>query len=280
MPVKPVMSFQGVGKYVRLSRIMPDGKAVIFAFDHGVEHGPSDFPRDRVDARVIIEKVVEAGVDAIMMLPGIARITYDLWGGRVPVIVKVTSKTNLRPKDERLRQSAFGYVEDAVALGADAVAATVYWGSPYEDVMLERWFAIRSAAESYGMPCLQLAYPRGPSISNRFDVEVVRYGARAAAESGADLIKTYFTGDRESFSEVVKAASGIPVLMSGGPARPKSIDFLRDVEAVMLAGGRGVVVGRNVFQHRNPVGMAKAVIKVVHEGLSPEEAVKLAERGD
>lgn len=270
-------SFSSVGKSIRLKRVLPDGKGVIFAFDHGVEHGPSDFPPEHVDPKVILEKVVRAGVDAIMMLPGMAKLTYGVWGGRVALVVKVTSKTNLRSEEGRLLQSVFGYVEDAVALGADAVAATVYWGSPHEDAMLERWFAVRSAADLYGLPCLQLAYPRGPAIKNRYDVEIVRYGARAAAESGADLIKTYYTGSRETFAEVVKAASGVPVLMSGGPKTEKPIDFLRVVKNVIDAGGRGVVVGRNIFQHRNPEGMAKAVIAVVHESKEPEEAVKLAE---
>ncbi len=269
------LTYNMVGKSVRLSRILKsDGRAVVFAFDHGVEHGPSDFPPEHVDPRVIIGKVVEAGVDAIMMLPGIARITWDLWGNKTALIIKVTSKTNLRPRDERLLQSVFGYVEEAVALGADAVAATVYWGSQYEDRMLQQWFAVRNEAESYGLPCLQLAYPRGPAIPNRYDVEIVRYGARAAAESGADLIKTYYTGSLETFKQVVEAASGVPVLMSGGPRREKEVDFLRDVKNVLEAGGRGVVVGRNVFQHKNPTGMMKAVIGVVHEDLEPEEAVK------
>ncbi|WFO74994.1 class I fructose-bisphosphate aldolase family protein [Desulfurococcaceae archaeon MEX13E-LK6-19] len=268
-------SYVEVGKRIRLNRILRGGRAVVFAFDHGVEHGPSDFPPEHIDPRVIIGKVVEAGVDAIMMLPGMARITWDIWGNKTSIIVKITSKTNLRPKDERLLQSTFGLVEEAVALGADAVAATVYWGSPFEDVMLERWFAIRSAAESYGLPCLQLAYPRGPAIENMYDVEIVRYGARAAAESGADLIKTYYTGSLETFSEVVKAASGVPVLMSGGPRREREIDFLRDVWNVIQAGGRGVVVGRNVFQHKNPQGMIKAIMAIVHEDKEPEEAIKL-----
>ncbi len=266
-------TYSYVGKRIRLSRILKgDGRAVVFAFDHGVEHGPRDFPEDRVNPRVILRRVVDAGVDAIMMLPGIARLTWDIWGNRVGLIVKVTSKTNLRPKDERYRQSVFGYVEEAVALGADAVAATVYWGSQYEDENLERWFAIRNAAEMYGLPCLQLAYPRGPAITNRYDVEIVRYGARAAAESGADLIKTYYTGDRESFKRVVAAASGVPVLMSGGPRREHEVDFLRDVRNVIEAGGRGVVVGRNVFQHPDPGSMLKAIMAVVHEDLEPEEA--------
>jgi class I fructose-bisphosphate aldolase len=122
------LTYNSVGKRIRLARILKsDGRAVVFAFDHGVEHGPRDFPPEHIDPRVIIGKVVEAGVDAIMMLPGMARLTWDIWGNKTALIVKVTSKTNLRPKEERLRQSVFGYVEEAVALGADAVAATVYW---------------------------------------------------------------------------------------------------------------------------------------------------------
>ncbi|ADV64677.1 class I fructose-bisphosphate aldolase [Desulfurococcus mucosus] len=272
------MSYSIAGKHLRLKRILPTGRGVVFAFDHGVEHGPGDFPREYLDPRVIIGKVVEAGVDAVMMLPGAAFITRDLWAGRASLIVKVTSKTNLRPEDGRLLQSVFGHVEDAVALGAEAVAATVYWGSQYEDAMLRQWFEVKRQAERYGYPCLQLSYPRGPAIKNMYDVEVVKYGVRAAIESGADLIKTYYTGSLESFREVVEAAAGIPVLMSGGAVRERFIDFLRDVENVVKAGGRGVVVGRNVFRHRNPAGAMKAVMKVVHEDASPEEAVKYAEQ--
>ncbi len=266
-----------VGKYVRMKRILPDGKAVIFAFDHGVEHGPQDFPPEFVDPRTIISKVVAAGIDAIMMLPGIARITYDIWAGKTAIVIKVSAKTNLRPEEHRYLQSVFGYVEEAVALGADAVAATVYWGSPYEDEMLRHWFVVRQAAETYGLPCLQLAYPRGPHMENIYDVEIVRYGARAAAESGADLIKTYYTGSKETFAEVVKAACGIPVLMSGGPRVPRPIDFLKRVKEVMEAGARGVVVGRNVFQHPNPEGMVRAIMEIVHEGKEPEEVAKYIE---
>lgn len=270
------MSYGIIGKQVRLSRILPDGKAVVFAFDHGVEHGPSDFPSEHVKPEKILSKVVDE-VDAIMMLPGMARLTSKVWAGKAPIVVKVTSRTSLRPEQERLLQSPFGSVEEAVSLGADGVAATVYWGSPFEDAMLRFWIQVKRQADLYGMPCLQLAYPRGPAIKNMYDVEVVRYGARAAAESGADLIKTYYTGSTETFKLVVEAASGVPVLMSGGAKAPTLLDFLRVVESVMNAGARGVVVGRNIFQHENPSGAAKAVSAVVHGGKAPEEAVKLAE---
>jgi len=270
------MSYASVGKRLRLGRILPDGKSLIFAFDHGVEHGPADFPGETINPRKILEKVI-GEVDAVMLLPGMAYLTSEVWAGKVPLIVKVTSKTSLRPEQERLLQSQFGWVEDAVRLGADAVAATVYWGSQFEDKMLEQWFAVKSAAEEYGLPCLQLSYPRGPAIKNMYDVEVVRYGVRAAIESGADLIKTYYTGSTESFRRVVEVAAGVPVLMSGGAKAKTLLDFLQVVKSVMDAGAQGVVVGRNIFQHENPRGAARAIAAVVHEGLEPEEALKRAE---
>ncbi|MEM0043379.1 MAG: class I fructose-bisphosphate aldolase [Sulfolobales archaeon] len=270
-------AYNGIGKRIRLNRILKNGRALIFAFDHGVEHGPSDFPEDRVDPRSVIRMVVEGGVDAIMTTLGIASMTYEIWGGRIPIIIKLTGKTSLRPEPQRLLQSVFGFVRDAIAIGADAVAATVYWGSEYEDLMLERWFSIRLTAERYGVPALQLAYPRGSAIKNPYDPEIVKYGVRAAIESGADLIKTYYTGSEESFREVVRIASGTPILMSGGRTRDNPVDFLRDVKSVMNAGANGAVVGRNIFQHKNPISMVRALRMIIHEGKEVEEVARLVE---
>lgn len=263
-----------IGKRIRLRRIMSKGRCIVFAFDHGVEHGPSDFTSETLNPRRVLEKVIES-VDAIMLTPGLARLTWDLWGGRVSLIAKITGKTNLRPENKRLLQSTFGLVEDAITLDADAVAVTVYWGSPFEDKMLNYWFIVKNKAETYGLPCLQLAYPRGPTIKNIYELEVVKYGARAAAESGADLIKTYYTGSEETFRQVVESAAGVPVLMSGGPKRMSDFEFLTDVFSVIKAGGKGVVVGRNVFQHRNPRGILRAIGAIVYEDKTPDEVVKL-----
>lgn len=266
-----------IGKYVRLNRIMPDGKSVIFAFDHGVEHGPRDFTEESIDPRSILSKVVEGGVDAILLLHGTAKTTYDVWGNKTALILKITGKTMLRPEEHRYLQSVFGSVEDAISMGAEAVAATVYWGSQYEDLMLRNWFAVKEVAERYGMPCLQLAYPRNPQMKNIYDVEIVKYGARAASESGADMIKTYYTGSKETFAEVVKAAAGVPVLMSGGPKTQDTREFLVQVRSVMDAGAKGVVVGRNVFQHRNPKGVIRAINEIVHENKTPEDVLHYVE---
>jgi len=274
-------AYQSVGVRRRLRRFFRrDGRALIFAMDHGFEHGPTDFEPvwEHVNPRVIIRKVVRAGIDGVMMLPGIARIAGDEVKPNVGLMVKLTSKTNLRPKEEQLLQSQLAYVEDAIKLGADAIAATVYWGSPQEDVMMRQFAEIASYAHDLGFPVVQFAYPRGPYITEKYgrkeDYRVVMYGARAAAESGADMIKTYWTGSKETFAKVVEAAAGVPVLLSGGAKKDNPVDFLKVVWEVIEAGGSGAVVGRNIFQRENPEPFIKALLRVVHRNEDPEEAAK------
>ena len=274
-------AYQNVGIKRRMRRFFRrDGRALIFAMDHGFEHGPTDFEEcwEHVNPKITIRKVVRAGIDGVMMLPGIVRIAGDEVKPSVGLMVKLTSKTNLRPKDDQLLQSQLGFVEDAVKLGADAIAATVYWGSPQEDVMMRQFAEIASYAHDLGFPVVQFAYPRGPYINERYgkkeDYRVVMYGARAAAESGADMIKTYWTGSRETFAKVVDAAAGVPVLLSGGAKTENPVDFLKVVWEVIEAGGAGAVVGRNIFQRENPEPFIKALLRVVHRNEDPEEAAK------
>jgi len=108
------------------------GRALIFAMNHGFEHGPTDFKEhcEHVDPRIIIRKVIRAGIDGVMMLPGLARIAGNDVKPERGLMIKLTSRTNLRPKEEQLLQSQLAFVEDAVKLGADVIAATIYWGSP------------------------------------------------------------------------------------------------------------------------------------------------------
>lgn len=263
-----------IGKRVRLGRILKNGRAVIFAFDHGFEHGPKDFPRGMVDPREVVRRAVDAGFDAIMLTKGIAEATWDLWASRVPLILKVTGKTSLTPPEMQLLQYRIGSVGDAVALGADGVAGTVYWGAPQEGAMAKDYATIVGECDTQGLPTMILAYPRGPAIGNPSDPEIVRYAARASAELGADLIKTHYTGSTDSFREVVRA-SPVPVLMSGGVKEKRVLDFLKTAGSVMDAGGAGVVVGRNVFQSNDPVLLGKALRAIIHDGATPEMAAKM-----
>lgn len=263
-----------LGKARRLSRIMGgDGRSLIMAMDHGFEHGPGGFASSSIDPAPVFEKVLDS-FDGFMVTPGVYRRAREILSrARQGLVIKISGKTEMRPEATRDLQSPIAEVEDAVGMGADGIAVTIYWGSRYEHEMMAMWSRIASEARRLGVPVLQLAYPR-PLNRPKNDPEAVAYAVRAAAEVGADVIKTYYTGSRESFSKAVEASLGVPVLMSGGPERQRPLDFLKDLEDAMAAGARGAVVGRNVFNSRDPGAVAKAAAAVVHDSLSAEDAAK------
>ncbi|MFP5282985.1 MAG: aldolase, partial [Actinomycetes bacterium] len=45
--------------------------------------------------------------------------------------------------------------------------------------------------------------------------------------------------------------------------------------AVLAAGARGIVYGRNVIQHENPSGITRALLAVLHDGARVEDALEL-----
>ena len=53
--------------------------------------------------------------------------------------------------------------------------------------------------------------------------------------------------------------------MSGGPKTPTDEAFLSQVRGVMEAGGAGLAVGRNVWQHPDPLKMSEMLRKVIFE---------------
>ena len=94
----------------------------------------------------------------------------------------------------------------------------------------------------------------------------------AAAEIGADIVKTYYTGDPDSFAEVV-AGCMVPVVILGGAKSNSIEDVFSDVYFSIQAGGSGIAIGRNIWQHKNTRAMIEAMAGVVHEGWSVKQAM-------
>jgi DhnA family fructose-bisphosphate aldolase class Ia len=126
------------------------------------------------------------------------------------------------------------------------------------------------------MPLLAMMYTRGKKIKSESDVEVVKHAARVAVELGADLVKVNYTGDAESFRSVVEGCS-VPVLIAGGEKAENDIDVLKNIKNALLAGGGGVSIGRNVFQHEDPSRMIRAIKAIIHENASVSEATAILE---
>ncbi|MDK1032841.1 MAG: fructose-bisphosphate aldolase, partial [Planctomycetia bacterium] len=127
-------------------------------------------------------------------------------------------------------------------------------------------------------PTVTHIYPKGNLIpkEDRYKEEFVKYAARAGAELGIDIIKTFYTGDRESFARVVRATPA-HVVISGGPKLPSTRDTFRMVYDGMQAGAKGVTFGRNIWQADDPVRMVAAIKHIIHKAGSVEEAMEIVE---
>ena len=249
----------GFMRHERMAPFLKDGKSMLLAYDQGLEHGPSkDFDDRNIDPAFIMDIASKGGFCGVIFQKGVAERYYD---GKVPLMIKLNGKSAL-PKGEPISSQVCS-VEQAVSLGAKGVGYTIYLGSGKEAKMFSEFGTIQEEAHERGLPAVAWIYPRGESVQNDTSKEIVAYAARAGLELGADAVKIKYTGDPETFSWAVKAAAGVKVFMSGGPKAPTDEDFLRQVRGVMQAGGTGVAVGRNVWQHQEPLGIAEKLRKAV-----------------
>ena len=256
-----------IGKKRRLKRIFrSDNKTVIVPMDHGVTVGPVT---GLTNMQEIIDKLLLGGVDAVLINRGIAKKVDN---GNAGLIIHLSGISALCPDSNN--KVHIGTVDDAVRLGADAVSVHINVGSKHESNMLSTLGKVACECDDFGMPLLAMMYPRGPNIKNAHSAEVVAHAARLGAELGADIIKTNYTGDVESF-KLVTDSCPVPVIIAGGPKAETTKDVLQMVKDSMNGGGSGLSIGRNVFQHENPTKIVKALTAIVHNGASVNDALKI-----
>jgi len=234
--------------------------------DHGVASGPV---KGLVNMEEIVNQLLKGEVDAVVLHRGIAK-HVDV--GKAGLIVHLSGITKLGPDPNNKVQVCS--VEEALRIGADAVSVHINMGAQQEDKMLVKLGRVADDCDKYGVPLLAMMYPRGPKIQNEHAVEVVAHAARLGAELGADVIKTNYTGDIETFKEVIQGCP-VPVIIAGGPKAETVREVLQMVYDSIKAGGSGLSIGRNVFQHENPTLMVKALSAIVHHDASVKEALKV-----
>ncbi len=258
------------GKKVRIERVIDreSGNAVIVPLDHGISIGPVE---GIIDMKKTVNDVVEGGATAVLMHKGMVPQGHRTSGHDVGLILHMSASTDLGINSNN--KVLVATVEDGLKLGADAVSIHMNVGAETEPHMLEDFGKVSSQCMEWGMPLVAMVYPRGPSISNSFDPRAIAHSVRVAAELGADVIKCSYTGDIDSFSKVVEG-SMVPVLIAGGPKMDSDMDILNMVHDSLEAGGHGVSIGRNVFQHKNVKGMMSAVSDIVLHGATVKEAAE------
>ena len=187
------------------------------------------------------------------------------------LIVHLSASTRMAPDPNS--KTIVCTVEEAIKLGADAVSIHVNLGADDERSMLTDLGNIARVALEWGMPLLAMMYTRGSKVKNEYDVKMVKHAARVAAELGADIVKVVYTGSPESFREVVEGCF-VPVVIAGGEKMGNDQDILEMVKGAVEAGGAGVSIGRNVFQHKDPTKIVQAIYKIVHNGSTVETGLR------
>ncbi len=257
-----------IGKELRLRRIFAEGKALIVAMDHGVSNGPI---AGLEDVRKAVAAVAKGGATGVVLHKGVVRFAKDYFDSRISLILHLNASTSLSTHANR--KVPVTRVDEAVSYGADAVSVHVNVGGEEDHHMLEDLGATATECDRLGMPLLAMMYPRGENVKNPYDVEAVKHVARVGAELGADVVKTLYTGSPETFKEVVRGCP-VPVVVAGGPKLDSETAALEMVAGSLAGGASGVSMGRNVFQAKDPIGMTRAIARILFDGASVEEAYR------
>ena len=254
-----------------------DGKVLILAYDHGLEHGPVDFEEvpESANPERVFEVAKHPAVTSLAVQKGVAEAYYPSYEDEVTLLAKLNGTSNLwmGEPDSSVNWS----VDYAAEVGADAVGFTLYGGSNNEIEMAEEFRDAHERAREHDLPVVMWSYPRGQGLKNDKKPGVIAYAARKALELGADVAKVKYPGSREAMEHVVEMAGKTKVIMSGGSKRSDR-EFLENVKAVIDAGGAGLAVGRNVFQRENPTRILDALEQVIYEEASVDTALAAAER--
>ncbi len=269
------------GKKIRLEKLIDkeSGKMVFIPIDDGLIDGPE---QGLLYQEKKIKEIVAGGANGMLGFKRIAQRHYNLLGNTGLVLNLTASLSGYN----HTRKVLVGSVEEALRLGAVGVGVHVNVTSKYESEMLKILGEISDKCDAWGMPLLALMYPRteGKNSDNNYDellrdkpeeyAKLVRHAARVGVELGADIIKTKYTGNPETFKSVIDACDDVPVIIAGGP-KVSDEKILENIYGAIQAGGAGCCVGRNGFNRDNTTDFVKAAREIVHNKKTVEEALNL-----
>ncbi len=245
------------GKTIRLRRLFPNPERKLFSvpLDHALSMGPIDGIEELAP---LARELVDGGADLLIVTKGAVRELAPVLGPTTLLGVHVSASTSLGPTSNHKR--LVGSAAEAVGLGADLLSVQVNFGVPEEGDMLTDLGTAADQCRQLGLPLLCMAYVKKTGGGTP---DELRHAARAAADLGADIVKTSYPGSVEEFRALCRTTP-VPVLIGGGVRLDDESAFLRLIEESVRAGGAGICIGRNLFQRR-PVGpLARRISNLLH----------------
>lgn len=271
-------------KRYRINRLFnpTSDRCLNVAVDHGFA-GEPHFLAGIEDMETAVARLVEAGPDAIQLTVGQAHLLQSRPGRDKPALVLRCDTSNVygpTPPERAFALAAEDAVEHAVRLDAACVVLNLLQVPGGDDLRrdcIENIGRLKADCEQVAMPLMvePLVMKPGPDGRHAVDGDTGRIMAlvRQAVEMGADIIKADPTDEVSEYHRVVEVA-GVPVLVRGG-GRVGDEELLARTHAVIQQGAAGIVYGRNIIQHPSPVAITRALMAVVHDGVSPDKALAL-----
>ena len=247
----------------RLSRLIgEDGHCQFLPIDHGYFQGPTRcLERPGETIRDLLPYA-----DGLFVTRGVLRSCVDP-DTDTPIILRVSGGTSVVGSD-LANEVITTSIEEIVRLNVAAVGLSIFVGSDYERQTLENLAILVNECEDYGIPVMAVT-----AVGKELEKRTARYLAlscRIAAELGAKIVKTYYCDD--GFEKVVDGCP-VPVVIAGGPKCESELEVFEFVYDGMQKGAIGVNLGRNVWQNPHPVAMMRALNGIIHDGLSPKQAL-------
>jgi DhnA family fructose-bisphosphate aldolase class Ia len=255
-------------------------------FDVAVDHGffnERGFLNGIEDLGACVRTLVDANPDAIQLTVGQAELLQGIAGKAKPALVLRTDVANVY--GNKLPRTLFSRiidraVEQALRLDAACVVVNLFQipGQPeVVDQCIQNILSLKPECDRYAMPLMiePLVFKPNEQAGGYMvdgDVDKILPLVRQAVELGADIIKADPTDDVSLYHKVVQIAR-VPVLVRGGGKAPDQ-EILARTEGLIAQGAAGIVYGRNIIQHKNPAGMTRALMAIVHDGAGAAQAAR------
>ncbi len=285
---RPAPVLRNLGTIMGHGRLKDTGYVVILPVDQGVEHsaGASFAPNPiYFDPENIVKLAIEAGCNAVASTLGVLSSVSRKYAHKIPFILKI-NHNELLTYPNMHDQTIFACVKQGFDLGAVAIGATVYFGSPESRRQIEEVSDAFQLAHELGMATILWCYLRNEA----FTVDGVNYETAAdltgqanhlGATIGADLIKQKLPDKNRGYEainrknakfgkfdermydvlcsehpidlaryQVINCYCGrVGLINSGGESGKNDLkDAVRTAVINKRAGGMGMIIGRKAFQ--------------------------------
>ena len=273
----------------RMNRLFRNGKCLDVAIDHGA-FNEAGFMSGLEDIGGVVDSLIAAGPDAVQMNYGQADLLQSRPERDKPaLVIRIDTGNPYNAHRHRVMWSELQNAEDPIigALEMDAAAVVVnLLMLPDEPDLFRQCVSniarTRAACATFGMPLMVEPLVMLPNEARGGyqvdgDADKIVTLVRLAAEMGADIIKADPTDNPRDFHRVIEAAR-VPVLVRGGGKEDLKKVFEKSA-ALMAQGAKGMVYGRNVYQHDNPRRIVRALMAMIHDGADAGAAWEIYQDG-